>query len=135
MNDNKFHEFHEIFNFSKDKSNVLVDLDAKKFKEALLKLNKDGNIRIETIQKENRIFKSVDISHKYFITFEGILFLSNGGYKSFEENKIKENDEIKLLKQQQKQLEKKNLILTVLIAIGALVAAVYYLIEIYKYFF
>lgn len=77
----------------------------------------------------------VDIVRDYFVTFEGNFFLLKpGGYVRQEVLDLSENRQLEKLENAQKVSRNQMNFLTGVIAVGTLVAAIYYGIEIYKEF-
>jgi hypothetical protein len=105
----------------------LKDIDNPTLNAALLKLAKDGYL--------NEI---IDISGtNYDISFEGIMFIKSEGYTNQNrQNHIKENENADLKSEQNRQakvlvaLNRWLVFLTWIIALGTLIAAIYYLLEV-----
>jgi len=103
-------------------------LDNAKFKaygqQVLNKLRDDGFIasKFET-----------GIKWYYIITLEGIIYHSYGGYIKTHRDKTYENNRLRTLERRQMSLHKTLNFLTAVIALGTLVAAWYYLKEIFRY--
>ena len=92
--------------------------NSKELIEILLKLEKDKYVHTE-LNSEN--------IKRYYSTFDGRMFLAKSAYKQQKLDEEKEKNQIK-------EIQKIQLYLTIILAIGAAVASVYYLIEIIKSF-
>lgn len=136
---------HNQFNsFVQDKENktILLNLiDKSILHSALLKLVKDGYVNTESENSIDPLFKSPKKDHYYKISFEGMVFIENGGY----ENQNRENQRIENwnneMTERQNALEKKQVssqfqivVLTWIIALGTLIAGLYYVLEILDFF-
>lgn len=135
LKDTNHNTFQHIKSDVKNKSAFLKDIDDKILYSALLKLVKDDYV-YEDFQKIGSLSGNV-----YNISFEGIFFINNGGYEKEHQNNQKAEIESAELKKRQFLLEEKHssiqgqiVFLTLIIAIGTLIPAVYYIIEILKFF-
>lgn len=108
--------------------------------EILNILDKDRNTELKTtisaiinkLEKDDYIY---DVANKcYRLTIEGQYFILNGGYNNEKINKNKESIKISELELRQSQMEYRLFLINVAIAVGALIASVYYLSELcWKY--
>lgn len=69
----------------------------------------------------------------YFITFEGILFCEQDGYQGQINQRNAESIRIEKINKAQIDYQRNTIVLTVILAVGTAISAVYYLIEITKY--
>lgn len=134
-------QFAYIRNDVNDKSDFLKNIDNRTLHSALLKLVKDGYVNQESEKTTDQIFNTPRTDHYYRISFEGLVFIKNGGYENhYAKIQMKENELSDLKSQQSRhstalvRLNRWLVILTWVIAIGTLVAGIYYLIEILKSF-
>ncbi len=123
--------FDEIANETKSNLNLkdLTLLNAilnKLIKDYYVESISINNININTHKESNE--------HKYRITFEGKMFIFDGGYAVDYENRNSHQIEINRIKNLQINLQQKLNLLTFWVTIGTLIAAVYYAIEVLKYF-
>jgi hypothetical protein len=136
---------HNQFNsFVQDKDNktILLNLiDKSILHSALLKLVKDGYVNTESDNSIDPLFKSPKKDHYYKISFEGMVFIENGGYENEYRKNQKEQIEYSDLQKRQSLLEDKQLktqnqlvFLTFLVALGTLIAGLYYVLEILDFF-
>ena len=102
---------------NREKSGV----DFGEINNILDKLYQDGKIKMEMTQERE---------YYYRVTFEGSLFIEQGGYTQQQT----ERDYNAKLAANLRRLQYHTWWLTVVIAVGTTVAAVYYAIEVYKYF-
>ena len=103
------------------------DIDFGEIKSILNKLKKDGFIDTQEIP-----IPTTDSTEIYYnINFEGRIFNEQGGY----DRRNEQNNELTVLRKQQHSLQVQNRNLTIAVAIGTTVAALYYGLEIFKYFF
>ena len=134
-------EFAYIRNEIEQKSNFLKEIDNPTLHSALLKLVKDGYVNQKSKNGTDQLFNSPRTYDYYTISFEGLVFIDCGGY----ENQIRKNQSIESLKnemtEQQNAFEEKQVrfqgqiaFLTWIIALGTLIAAVYYFLEILKFY-
>lgn len=86
----------------------------------LIKLQKDGYVHIQ----------ETAIGDFFMITFEGRVFNEQGGYVEMQQEK----NRISLLEAAQRAANVRMVLLTRIVAIGTSVAALYYLLEMVKYF-
>lgn len=100
-----------------------ADINKTLFKEIINKLKEDSLI-IE--------INEIDGQPTYHVTFKGLIFQ---GYVTEESNNQKEFEEVRNLRQSTVDLQKGLNRLTFWIVIGALIAAIYYLLEILNHFF
>ena len=137
----KFNSFDEIRNDANEKSDFLKEIDNLTFKSALKKLEKDGYVYIVSENKISKIFNNNITEYFYSISFEGVIFLKYGGYVYQQvENQI---EKIQLEKLQnnavhqaneQLSLHRQVVFLTWAIALGTLIAGIYYILEILAFF-
>lgn len=134
-------QFAYIRNDVNDNSSFLKDIDNSTLHSAILKLVKDGYVNQESEKTTDQIFNTPRTNHYYKISFEGLFFIKNGGYKN--QNLEIQKKEIKYEKIQSEQSRQARslvrlnywlVVLTWVIAIGTFVAALYYLLEILKFF-
>lgn len=137
----EYNEFAYIRNDVNDKSEFLKNIDNRTLHSALLKLVKYGYVNQESEKTTDRLFNTPRTDHYYRISFEGLVFIKNGGY----ENEFHKSQSIESLKnemiQRQNDLEEKQsrnqtqlVVLTWVIALGTLIAGVYYFLEILGFF-
>ncbi len=120
-----------------------LHLERKYYNEIRLILNKlYKDEYAEIIESEKRyegpdIFKPPrpTIDYSYKISFEGELFKEQGGYTQQKINNAYENIRLDNLEKNQKFHRKALTWLTFLVAVGTLVAGVFYLIEIGKHLY
>ncbi|MFE3872203.1 hypothetical protein ACFX5F_13320 [Flavobacterium sp. ZS1P70] len=136
-----YDEFAHIRNDANKKSDFLKNIDNAILKSALLKLVKDGYVNQNSENTTDQLFDTPRTNYFYNISFEGRVFIKNGGYENQNrENQKKENwnnemtERQNALEEQQSSNQFQLVLLTWVIAIGTLVAAAYYLIEILKFF-
>ena len=136
-----FRTFAEMRNDANEKSEFLKDIDNFIFKSALLKLVKDGYVIEYSETITDRIFGGEKTNYSYDISFEGIFFIKNGGYENEYRKNQKEQIEYSELKKKQYLLEEKQVsnqfqivVLTWIIALGTLIAGLYYVLEILDFF-
>jgi len=96
---------------------------------AVNKLDKDELVECrKSIQNDN-------IEYKYYkTTFKGELFIQDGGYIGKAKVLEHEKNQLEILQLSQIETQSKLVMLTCIIAIGTFIAALYYLLEIWKYF-
>jgi len=141
LTETEHNQFAYIRNDVNDKSEFLKDIDNSTLHSALLKLVKDGYVNMESENSTDRLFNKPKTDYFYKISFEGLVFIKNLGYQNqLDENQKKQN-EVSDLKSEQfahsvslVRLNRWLVILTWVIATGAFVAGIYYLIEILKAF-
>ena len=132
-------EFGRIRNETIEKSEFLKDIGNSTLHSALLKLVKDGYVNQTSKHSTDQLFNTPRTDHYYKISFEGLVFIDSGGY----ENQNRENQRIENwnneMTERQNALESKQsrnqgqlVVLTWIIAIGTLIAGVYYFLEILK---
>ncbi|WP_281635785.1 hypothetical protein [Flavobacterium marginilacus] len=128
LKDTNHNTFQHIKSDVKNKSAFLKEIDDKTLYSALLKLVKDDYV-YEDFQKMGTLSGNL-----YNISFEGLSFIAEGGYVSRKErnqSQDKKLNDIAIVQSfQQKWIHR----LTWIIGLGTLVAGVYYLIEILKFF-
>lgn len=137
----EYRTFSEMRNDANDKSDFLKDIDNFIFKSALLKLVKDGYVTEYSKNTTDKIFNTPRTDYFYDISFEGICFINNGGYE-FEYRKsqtqqIEYSDLQKrqsLLEEKQLKIQSQLVFLTFLVALGTLIAGLYYVLEILSFF-
>lgn len=134
-------QFAYIRNDANKKSEFLKDIDNSTLHSALLKLVKDDYVNTEMEDSIDPIFKSPRKDQYYKISFEGLVFINNGGYENLYYENQKQKSQFAELKKKQSLLEQKQVsnqfqivLLTWIIAFGTIVAAVYYLFEILSFF-
>lgn len=76
----------------------------------------------------------IRIEYQFAITFEGKIFLKQGGYSSEDIRSREQNTRLEILENELRENRKWTLYLTILIALGTLVAAIYYSIEVLNRF-
>ena len=134
-------EFAYIRNDVNNKSDFLKNIDNRTLHSALLKLVKDGYVNQESEKTTDRIFNTPRTDYYYRISFEGLVFIKNGGYHyQYQKNQTLENLKNEMTERQnalelkQSRVQGQIAFLTWIIALGTLIAGVYYLIEILKAF-
>jgi hypothetical protein len=95
----------------------------------LNKLVKDDCVARETITNAKSLEKSID----YRITFEGLLFYQQGGYEQELIRHRAENTRLDNIESSQRQFRRTQNVLLTLVAVGTLVAALYYSVELLNY--
>ena len=135
LKDTKQNTFQLIKNDVKNKSTLIKDIDDKILYSALLKLVKDEYVSKDIL---NIGPYSSDI---YTISFEGIFFINKGGYAQVLLEAQRKEDEYENLNSEQKlhassllSINRRMVYLTWAIAIGTLISAIYYLLEILHFF-
>ncbi|MGO4921620.1 hypothetical protein [Maribacter spongiicola] len=134
-------QFPYIKNELEKESDFLKNIENSLLHAALLKLVKDGYVNEESEEYTDPLFKTPKINYFYKISFEGLVFMNHGGY----ENLIRKNQTLENLRnemtERQNALEEKQVrfqgqivFLTWAIALGTLIAAVYYFLEILKFY-
>jgi len=109
-----------------------IESDDNEISLILGKLEKDNFIIKQVLPTHDvRSAKMIDIYH-FAITFDGKFFLKQIGYNLQAINNASENTRLERLETELKENRRWTLYLTILIAVGTLVAAIYYGIEIYK---
>jgi hypothetical protein len=102
----------------------------------VMRLIKDGYIT-----NDKSLLKGISVNGKklseidepfYFITFDGKVHITSGGYEGDFTSKNKEKARISSLEKVQNKVQCQMVILTSIIALGTLIAAIYYLKEIFK---
>jgi hypothetical protein len=137
----EFRTFAEMRNDANEKSDFLKDIDNFIFKSALLKLVKDGYVIEYSENKIDEIFNTPRTNYYYDISFEGIIFINAGGYENeYQKNQMQKIEYFEL-KKKQSLLEEKQLktqfqlvLLTLIVALGTLIAGLYYILEILAFF-
>lgn len=135
----EYNQWTGIRNDTIKKSDFLKDIGNSTLHSALLKLVKDGYVNQDSKNSTDQIFKTPRTDYYYKISFEGLVFIGCGGY----ENQIRKNQTLENLKnemtERQNTLESKQVrfqgqiaFLTWVIALGTLIAGVYYFLEILK---
>lgn len=136
---------NKTFSFIKDDENLKSAFSHKvennTLESAFVKLVKDGYVNVNEQTRGMNMNKTPYVVECYNISFEGIFFINNGGYEKEHQNNQKAEIESAELKKRQFLLEEKHssiqgqiVFLTLVIAIGTLIPAVYYIIEILKFF-
>lgn len=128
LKDTKHNTFTSIANDAKKESEFLKGIEDKTLHYALLKLVKDNYV--------NQDFQKIGTlnGNLYEISFEGLSFISEGGYVLREKRNRLQDKKLNDIEITQSLQQKWILRLTWVIGIGTLVAGVYYLIEILKFF-
>ncbi|WP_158980942.1 MULTISPECIES: hypothetical protein [unclassified Flavobacterium] len=129
---------HDTFAFIKNdankKSDFLKDIDNSTFYSALLKLVKDGYVNQNSKNTTDPIFNSPRTDNYYYISFEGMFFIKNGGYhQATLEAQRKENEYDALKSEQQKQAVSL-LRLNLWLVFGAVVVAIDSILNILHFF-
>lgn len=129
---------HNTFAFIKNdaniKSNFLKDIDNYTFNSALLKLVKDGYVNQNSENTTDPIFNSPRTNHYYYISFEGMFFIKNGGYhQALLETQRKENAYADLQTEQRRQ-SASLVTLNRWIVFGAIVVAIDSILNILHFF-
>ena len=120
---------HTIKHVTKDVSKE-IDVDGNDVFLILKQLEADNYIDEYSISDPDDNRLTPKEIKGYSINFNGKLFLKQGGYKLQAINNVAENSRLKKLEIDQVANQKKMTFLTIAIAVGTLVAAVYYIIEI-----
>lgn len=128
LKDTNHNTFQFIKSDVKNKSAFLKEIDDKTLYSALLKLVKDDYV-YEDFQKIGTLNGNL-----YNISFEGLSFISEGGYVSRKERNQSQDKKLNDIAILQSFQQRWILRLTWIIGLGTLVAGVYYLIEILKFF-
>ncbi|HKC68535.1 MAG TPA: hypothetical protein VKG26_09905 [Bacteroidia bacterium] len=74
------------------------------------------------------------VNQTYWINFDGKTFIQNGGYFQEKINRDYKNNIETRLREEVRRISKTNLLLTIVLAFATAIAAVYYGIEIWKFF-
>lgn len=99
----------------------------------LEKLSNDGYVTMEEVRSTERGPETY-LWH-YSITFNGVFFIRHeGGYSDLINQKNSDRKRILLLEDHQKKYQRNQTILTVILVIGSSIAAIYYGIEVCKFF-
>lgn len=120
--------------------NSFINIDNNLFKSAILKLKNDNyiyfgnNVKLEIINNRT-------IAGLINMSFEGIMFINQGGYQSYYNKLQIEQNLMSDLKSEQRihssalvRLNRWMVGLTIFVAIGTLIAGVYYVLEILSFF-
>ena len=141
LTETEYNKWIGIRNDTLKKSDFLKDIGNSTLHSALLKLVKDEYVNQDSENTTNQIFNTPRTNHYYKISFEGLVFIKNGGYQNQNDEIQRKQNELSDLKSQQSahsislvRLNRWLVILTWVIAIGTFVAGIYYLIEILKAF-
>jgi hypothetical protein len=133
--------FSSIKDDDKLKNEFSQEVENNTLASAFDKLVKDGYVNVNEQTRGINMNKTPYVVECYNISFEGIFFINNGGYEKEHENNQKAEIESAELKRRQFLLEEKHssiqgqiVFLTLVIAIGTLIPAVYYIIEILEFF-
>lgn len=117
-----------------------IKIDNSFFKSAILKLLKDDYIYLgNNVELKN--INNLSIAGLIEITFDGIIFINQGGYQNYYNKLLIEQNLISEIKDEQRRhskalvhLNRWMVGLTIVVAIGTLIAAIYYLVEIFSFF-
>lgn len=133
--------FSTISDDAKLKKEFSQEVEKNTLKSAFVKLEKDGHVNTNNQIIGMHMNQTPYIVECYNISFEGIFFINSGGYEKEAQNNQKKEIESAELKKRQFLLEENHssiqfqlLVLTWVIAIGTFVAAIYYLLEVLKFF-
>ena len=135
LNKQKYPPVKTIGEITNDLSDTIKS-DQSELLLILEKLKKDGNVNTEE-RNIHVINDSVDTFYKetlYIITYEGKLLCDQNGYSQKVINQNAENIRVAALEKSQKMYANRMIYLTIAIAFSTVVAAVYYSIEIWKYY-
>ncbi len=105
---------------------------------ALDKLTKDKNIEVSYPYSRNKVTNEKEYiknDPRYYISYEGYFFLRHGGYVGQAQRNQSEADKVNALQKSSAEMERRLYYLTVAIAAGAVIASIYYSIEIYQFFY
>ena len=97
---------------------------------AIKKALKDGFIEAVIEIHHNELFNKNDELTIYNITWEGQFFISEGGYIGRHQRETSEKRRLDAVEQQTRMTNKQMVTLTLFVAIGTSIAALYYLLEI-----
>lgn len=100
---------------------------ADELMQILQKLKKDEYIFIQDVTASHDFFQI----NSYFLSFDGKLFIESGGYTQAIINENAENKRVEALEHSQRATSNRMTYLTIILAVGALIAAIYYLTELY----
>lgn len=133
--------FSDIKEDIKLKSQFSQEVEKNTLKSAFVKLVQDGYVNVNEQIRGINMNKTPYVVECYNISFEGMFFTKNGGYRqaSFEaQRKANEyerlNDEQKLHATALLSLNRRMVLLTWAIAIGTVIASIYYFLEILHFF-
>lgn len=96
------------------------------------KLKKDGFIDSKIVPPISENDADIDWEG-WYITFEGIIFLDYGGYVQQQIDFHKEKNNLRVIQETSARMEKQTYVLTVILAVSSVVAAGYYIHELWKY--
>lgn len=89
---------------------------------------------VDKLIKDERVEKRVVGSEfLYFITFDGKVFLEDGGYRQRAINDVSESTRLERMERAQTEYQTNTILLTIILAVGALIPAAPYLIKLLKY--
>ena len=103
------------------------------FKAAVNKLIKEGYV-IMLKNVNEQVISQKYVAGLFDITFDGIIFIINGGYHAQQRRIERDNNNFQELQVRQDALAKSTFRLTVVIAIGTSIAGVYYFLYILDFF-
>ncbi|MEI8280656.1 MAG: hypothetical protein WCG87_12930 [Bacteroidota bacterium] len=125
--------FCEYEEFTKFKGDVFDQSRYENEIEGIVqKLEKDNYIT--SYKKETSRVWSIDPTKEkiYRITFEGRVFIQQGGYSAENESKMAGEQRLRDAERNARAIQITTLILTLFVALGSIVAATYYFLEIWK---
>jgi len=144
MNENPYQILDDILNCFNAKTATNTDELINKLKErnieikptivypALVKLLKEEYVYNLNGSKQSEI---KNIHDAYVLSFSGLLLIEDGGYVKMIEDDVSENKKMKKIETDQYKYSRIVKNLTYWIAVGTLISAVYYLLQIYIYFY
>jgi hypothetical protein len=133
--------FSDIKEDVKLKAEISQKVENNTLDSALVKLVKDGYVNVNEQTRGINMNKTPYVVECYNISFEGMFFIKNGGYRQASLEAQRKANEYELLNAEQKlhatallSLNRRMVRLTWAIAIGTLIASVYYFLEILHFF-
>ncbi|ASU35374.1 hypothetical protein [Mucilaginibacter xinganensis] len=129
---------HDKFTYTIDEihNGVLTEInsDDNEISLILKKLDKDGYVTTFAGDKFNPDTETTSYINQFCITFDGKIFLKQGGYNLEDIRFREQNTKLETLKSDQIKRDEFLKTLTIWIAVGSVLSAFYYSIEIYKEF-
>ena len=136
---------NNTFSYIKDdenlKSEIPQEVDKNTLASAFIKLVKDGYVNENKQTRGMNMNKTPYVVDCCNISFEGIFFIKNGGYRQASIEARRKEDAYELLNAEQKlhasallSLNRRMVFLTWAIAIGTVIASIYYFLEILHFF-
>lgn len=134
LSETEYNQFADIRNDINNKSDFLKDYDNSIIHSALLKLEKDGFVNTDSKDSIDPIFNSPRRDHYYKISFEGLFFIKNGGYKKQNSKKLKKETEYENLQTEQRNQASALVRLNRWMVFGAIIVAIDSILNILHFF-